>query len=231
MSPLPILYSFRRCPYAIRARLALLVSKTNCVVREVKLSAKPTELIAISPKASVPVLAFSDGYVLDESLDIMRWALTRHDPAGWLDHVDETLIEANDGSFKHHLDRAKYPDRYGEDPAFHRGACLDLLRPLEEQLERSTRSSSREWNLTDAAIFPFIRQFASINREWFDAQPIPHIRRRLDRFLMSPLFEAAMFRLMPWKAGDPEFHLSGVDVATQLALDQRPSIVAGSHRF
>ncbi|MGI4730891.1 MAG: glutathione S-transferase N-terminal domain-containing protein, partial [Janthinobacterium lividum] len=93
----PILYSFRRCPYAIRARLALLVSETVCAIREVRLSNKPAELVAVSPKATVPVLLMADGRVIEQSLDIMRWALDRHDPAGWLADVDEALIAANDG--------------------------------------------------------------------------------------------------------------------------------------
>ncbi|KQR80528.1 hypothetical protein ASG07_15425 [Sphingomonas sp. Leaf343] len=131
---LPLLYSFRRCPYAIRARLALLASGTACIIREVKLSVKPAELLAASFKATVPVLVLPEGGVLDQSLDIMRMALARHDPAGWLDRTDDDLIATNNGPFKHHLDRTKYPDRYDSDPASHCAACLYLLRPPEERL-------------------------------------------------------------------------------------------------
>jgi glutathione S-transferase len=201
---LPILYSFRRCPYAIRARLALLASETCCAIREIKLSAKPAELIAVSPKATVPVLILPDGSVIDQSLDIMRWALARHDPSGWLDRIDDALIETNDGPFKHHLDRAKYPDRYGEDAALHRDACIRLLGPIEDRLTGSPYLCGNEPGLTDAAILPFIRQFASIDRDGFNAVPMPHLRGWLDRFLVSPLFEAAMLRFAPWSAGDPE---------------------------
>lgn len=204
MSGLPILYSFRRCPYAIRARLALLASETCCAIREVTLSAKPPELIAASPKATVPVLVLPDGGVIDQSLDIMRWALARYDPAGWLDRVDEPLIETNDGPFKHHLDRAKYPDRYGADADEYRDACVELLKPIEDRLAGSPHICRGGPGLTDAAILPFIRQFAAIDRGAFDALPLPNLRGWLDRFLASPSFEAAMPRLAPWRADDPE---------------------------
>ena len=208
MSTPPLLYSFRRCPYAIRARLALLASHTVCIIREVKLSAKPAELLAASPKATVPVLLLPDGSVIEQSLDIMRWSLARHDPAGWLDHQDDRLIEANDGPFKHHLDRAKYPDRHRGDATTHRDACLDMLHSLEVRLANNTYLCGAAMSLTDAAILPFVRQFASIDRGWFDAQPLPHTRRWLDALVASHLFEAAMIRLAPWRAGDPDTRFS-----------------------
>jgi glutathione S-transferase len=204
MTALPLLYSFRRCPFAIRARLALLASGTDCIVREVKLSAKPDALRAASPKATVPVLVLADGTVIDQSIDIMRWALARHDPAGWLARDDRQVIEANDGPFKHHLDRAKYPERHGSDPAAHRLACIDMLRPLDDRLGRSAYLCGATMGLADAAVLPFVRQFASIDRDWFDAQPVRHVRRWLDAFLASTLFETAMVRLVPWKPGDPD---------------------------
>src|SRR4051812_30888674 len=130
----PILYSFRRCPYAMRARLALAVSETGCEIREVKLRDKPAELIAASPKATVPVLVLPDGEVIDESLEVMRWALRRNDPENWLQGDDVALIAANDGAFKYHLDRYKYPERHGVDPVAHRASGLALLTVLEAQL-------------------------------------------------------------------------------------------------
>jgi len=202
MAELPILYSFRRCPYAIRARLGLLASGTQCEIREVKLSAKPAEMIAISPKATVPVLQLHDGAVIEESLDIMRWALARNDPDGWLERDDAAVIATNDGPFKHHLDRYKYPDRHGSDPLAHRAAALDLLRPLEERLQRS-RYLCGAMGLTDAALMPFVRQFAATDRAWFDTLPLPHLQAWLGDLLATPLFEAAMVRLAPWKPGDP----------------------------
>jgi glutathione S-transferase len=214
VSGLPILYSFRRCPYAIRARLALLASQTFCAIREVKLSIKPAELIAVSPKATVPALVFPDGRVIDQSLDIMRWALARRDPAGWLDRVDETLIETNDGPFKYHLDRVKYPNRYGEDATLHRDACIDLLRPIEDRLAISLHLCGDRPSLTDAAIIPFVRQFASIDRDRFAALPMPHLRGWLEGFLVSSLFEATMLRFAPWKAGDPQIRFPPIDIVS-----------------
>lgn len=213
MSRFPLLYSFRRCPYAIRARLALLSSNTTCIIREVKLSAKPGEMLAASPKATVPVLVLSDGSVIEQSLDIMRWSLARHDPAGWLDHHDEQLIETNDGPFKHHLDRAKYPERHGSDANTHRAACIDMLRPLEDRLADTSYLCGAAMSLTDAAIVPFIRQFASIDRDWFEAQPLPNIRHWLERLVASDLFDTAMVRLTPWRTGDLDTHFPSKHIA------------------
>jgi glutathione S-transferase len=202
MADRPILYSFRRCPYAMRARLALLASGTVCEIREVKLSTKPAEMVAISPKATVPVLQLPDGSVIDESLDIMRWTLENGDPGRWLEWDAETLIAANDGPFKHHLDRYKYPDRHNSDPAEHRGAALALLYPLEIRLTGASYLCGAEMGLADAALMPFVRQFAETDRTWFDALPLPRLQSWLAGLLASSLFEAAMVRLAPWKAGD-----------------------------
>jgi glutathione S-transferase len=202
MAERPILYSFRRCPYAMRARLALLASGTICEIREVKLSHKPTELPALSPKATVPVLQLPGGRIIDESLDIMRWALARNDPEGWLERSGDALIADNDGPFKHHLDRYKYADRHGTDPAEHRAAALDLLRPLEARLQASLYLGGDGMGLADAALMPFIRQFAATDHAWFDALPLPGLQAWLARLVASPLFDAAMVRLVPWKSGD-----------------------------
>ncbi len=204
MAERPTLYSFRRCPYAIRARLALLASNTICEIREVKLSAKPPEMVALSPKATVPVLHLPDGRVIDESLDIMRWALAQNDPQGWLGRSDEALIAGNDGPFKHHLDRYKYPNRHGTDPAEHCAAALDLLRPLEARLQASPYLCGDLMGLTDAALMPFVRQFAQTDRAWFDALPLPGLQAWLARLTASPLFDAAMARLAPWTPGDAQ---------------------------
>jgi glutathione S-transferase len=202
MAELPILYSFRRCPYAMRARLALLASDTVCEIREVKLSAKPAELLALSAKATVPVLDLRDGQIIDQSLDIMRWALARNDPEGWLDRADEALIAQNDGAFKHHLDRYKYPHRHGADAAVHRAACAEILIPLDARLVAAANLCGDEPGLTDAALMPFVRQCAETDRAWFDAQPWPGLQAWLARHIASSLFEAAMVRLVPWAEGD-----------------------------
>ncbi|WP_019051950.1 glutathione S-transferase [Sphingobium xenophagum] len=201
MSSLPILYSFRRCPYAMRARLALLVSGQAVALREVVLRDKPDALRQASPKATVPVLVLPDGQAIDQSIDIMRWALGRTDPEGWLMRDDAGLIAANDGPFKMHLDRTKYPDRHGSDPAVHRGAALDWLHVLDRRLHISAQLCGAARGLADMAIFPFVRQFAAIDPAWFEAQPLPHLRRWLDIHLHSPLFAAAMLRVPPWREG------------------------------
>ena len=197
-----VLYSFRRCPYAMRARMALIVAGVRCEIREVVLRDKPAELIAASPKATVPVLVADDGTVIDQSLDIMRWALARHDPEGWLAGDDAALIAANDGAFKHHLDRYKYPDRHGDDPREHRAAALALLAPLEARLSAHADLCRDGRSLTDIAIFPFVRQFAAVDPAWFAAQPVVRVRTWLARHCDSALFEQAMMKRPRWRAGD-----------------------------
>lgn len=203
MSALPILYSFRRCPYAIRARMALWAAGVAVDLREVKLAAKPPELAEASPKATVPVLVLPDGTVIDESLAIMRWALAKHDPESWLAGDDPALIAANDGAFKLHLDRAKYPGRYADDGIDHRAAGLALLGPLETRLEAAPFLCGDQRALTDIALFPFVRQFAHIDRDWFARQPLPQLQVWLERHIACPLFAAIMPKLAPWSAGDP----------------------------
>ncbi|HWJ68677.1 MAG TPA: glutathione S-transferase [Sphingobium sp.] len=199
----PILYSFRRCPYAMRARLALAVSGTGCALREVRLSAKPPAMLAASPKGTVPVLVLPDGTVVDESLDIMRWALARWDPEGWCLRDDAALIALNDGPFKHDLDRYKYPERHDADPVAHRGQGLEYLRALDDRLAAAGQLCGTARGLTDAAIMPFVRQFAAVDRAWFDARPLPHLKAWLAGHLASDLFAAVMMRVTPWTPGDP----------------------------
>jgi glutathione S-transferase len=198
----PVLYSFRRCPYAMRARMALLVSGTVCEIREVKLRDKPAEMIAASPKATVPVLVLSEGTVIEESIDIMRWALRRNDPEHWLDGDDAALIAANDGPFKHHLDRYKYPERHGSDPDEHRAAGVAMLAVLEARLAGSAYLCGERRSLADAAILPFVRQFAAVDRDWFDAEPLPALRRWLMHWIESPQFARIMVNRPQWCAGD-----------------------------
>ena len=199
---LPILYSFRRCPFAMRARMTLLVSGTPFEIREILLRDKPAVMIAASPKATVPVLVFPDGLVIDESLDIMRRALNRHDPEHWLAGNDTALVADFDDRFKHHLDRYKYADRHGTDPAEHRAAGLRFLHRLEARL-RCTRHLTRDTRaFTDIALMPFVRQFAAVDRPWFDAQPVPQLHGWLAGLVGSPLFDQAMLRLKPWRPGD-----------------------------
>ena len=192
--PDPTLYSFRRCPYAMRGRLALAVSGTRVDLREVKLAAKPAEMLAISPKGTVPVLVLPDGQVIDESLQIMRWALANNDPEAWLKRDDAGLIAANDGPFKDHLDRYKYPQQYAVDPLPYRELGLAFLREIDALVSAGDRLGGSARGLTDAAIIPFVRQFAAVDPRWFAAQALPHLRAWLDDYLGSDLFRSIMQR-------------------------------------
>ncbi|WP_241557125.1 glutathione S-transferase [Croceibacterium ferulae] len=197
-----ILYSFRRCPYAMRARLALAASGTPYELREVRLSDKPAELLAASPKGTVPVLQTADGAVIEESLAIMRWALEAHDPEGWLTRDDPGLIAGNDGMFKHHLDRYKYPDRHGSEPDRHRDEGLRFLQNLDARIAIAGQLCGLERGIADAAIMPFVRQFAAVDRDWFEAQPLPDLKAWLAKHLASDLFDSIMHRPTPWSRGD-----------------------------
>ena len=201
MSADPILYSFRRCPYAMRARLALLVSGTACELREVKLSAKPAEMLEASPKGTVPVLVLPGGTVIDQSLDIMRWALERNDPEDWLARDDAALIAANDGSFKYDLDRYKYPERHGSDAIAHRESGLAFLRELDARLGINPQLCGATRGMADAAIMPFVRQFAATDPDWFSKQSLDRLQGWLTDHLASPLFRAIMFRTPLWQHG------------------------------
>lgn len=194
----PVLYSFRRCPYAMRARMALHMADIAVDHREVVLRDKPAALLEASPKGTVPVLVLTDGRVIDESLDIMRWALARHDPEGWLERDDRGLIETIDGPFKHHLDRYKYASRHGCDPHRHRAACLALLAAFETRLGSAAHLGGDARGMSDAATMPFIRQFAQTDRGWFDAQTLPRLQAWLERWQNSDLFAAVMARHERW---------------------------------
>jgi glutathione S-transferase len=206
---LPILYSFRRCPYAIRARLALCRAGIELEVREVALRDKPAALREISPKATVPVLVLPSGEVLEQSLDIMRWALRQNDPQGWLNEgqagpEQAALIALNDGEFKALLDRYKYPQRHPEACAeSYRDAAVALaLAPLEQRLGASNFLMGEQPRLADIALLPFVRQFAAVDAGWFEASPLPALNGWLQRLTATPLFEAVLQqKLAPWRAG------------------------------
>ncbi|MXO84740.1 glutathione S-transferase [Altererythrobacter aurantiacus] len=195
----PVLYSFRRCPYAMRARMALHVSGIEPDFREVVLRDKPHALLEVSPKGTVPVLVLPDGEVLEESLDIMKWSLTQNDPEDWLARKDDALIEANDGPFKHHLDRYKYETRHDSDPVEHRRAATEILARLEERLAQQPYLSGDRRGFTDIAIMPFVRQFAHADREWFFAQEWGHLIRWLEEIKASALFKGIMVKREQWK--------------------------------
>ncbi|WP_047301657.1 glutathione S-transferase [Pseudomonas fluorescens] len=189
------LYSFRRCPYAMRARMALRYCGVPVEIVEVSLKAKPAEMLAISPKGTVPVLN-ADGRVIDESLEIMRWALAQNDPQDWLLSGDARvaeLIEANDQVFKVHLNRYKYAERYPEQPMeVYRAEGEMFLRRLEELLEGRDYLLTDHPSLADVALMPFVRQFAHVDREWFAQTPYVRLQAWLQRFLESELFTSIM---------------------------------------
>jgi glutathione S-transferase len=202
MTEFPILYSFRRCPYAMRTRMAIAVSGVQVELREVVLRDKPRELIAASAKATVPVLLLPDGEVIDESLDIMRWALSQNDPENWLVESNDELISANDGPFKQALDRYKYPHRYDlTDGTEYRDAALMHLVYLNERLSAAPYLGGDRKSMTDVAIFPFVRQFAATDQTWFDALPLPALQAWLAGFISSDLFSQIMTRYPQWTAG------------------------------
>jgi len=189
------LYSFRRCPYAMRARMALRYSGVPVDIIEVSLKAKPAEMLAISPKGTVPVLD-ADGQVIDESLEIMRWALAQNDPENWLLDGDARiakLIETNDQGFKVHLNRYKYAERYPEQPMeVYRAEGVRFLQKLDELLEGRDYLLTDHPCLADIALLPFVRQFAHVDREWFAQTPYRRLQDWLQRFLASALFTSVM---------------------------------------
>ena len=226
MNALPILYSFRRCPYAIRARLALAVSGRTCELREVVLRNKPQGLLCASAKGTVPVLVLPDGRVLEQSLDIMLWALAQHDPQGWLTPSAGTvadmlaLVAECDGPFKRALDRCKYPDRYpGTDTAAERDRATAWLGGLEARLSGQAGLFGSHVALADMAVAPFVRQFAGIDAAAWSQQPWPRLQDWLCRWQASPLWTRVMHKVPAWADGTPGtlFPPSGDTVAPPYA--------------
>ncbi|MEH6528879.1 MAG: glutathione S-transferase [Porticoccus sp.] len=209
---LPILYSFRRCPYAIRARMALKYAGVQVELREILLREKPPQMLAVSNKGTVPVLVLPDGSVLDESYDVMRWALDINDPDCWWDSAVaseiDRLIEQNDFSFKPHLDHYKYVDRYSQDPQnpqhtmeYYRTQAEDFLQILEARLTTTRFLLGEKISVADVGIFPFIRQFAFVDKTWFDQAPYPNVQNWLAYFLNSDLFLSVMGKCPVWQEG------------------------------
>ncbi|MDX2463855.1 MAG: glutathione S-transferase [Porticoccus sp.] len=200
---LPILYSFRRCPYAIRARMALHYASIQVELREILLRDKPASMLAASTKGTVPVLLLPEGVVLDESYEVMRWALDQNDPDQWWDssitaEVD-ALIQQNDGSFKVCLDHYKYADRHPEHAMeYYRSQAEVFLTALEKQLAAGAYLFGDNVSIADVAIFPFIRQFAFVDKDWFDQTPYPKLQHWLSEFLASEIFSAVMDKHKVW---------------------------------
>lgn len=194
----PLLYTFRRCPYAMRARLAIAASGVTMDMHEVDLRHKPAAILACSPKGTVPVLQLVDGRVIDESLDIMRWALSINDAQGWLRGDGDgpearALLAENDGNFKRDLDRYKYAERFPDYPAtYYRAQAEAFLAVLEARLARHDNLLRDQISLADMAIVPFVRQFAHVDRDWFYASPYKNLIAWLDCHLASQLFNVVM---------------------------------------
>lgn len=216
---LPVLYSFRRCPYAIRARMAIAYAcarhQMQVELREIILKEKPEAMLQASPKGTVPVLVLSDGEVIDESYDVMQWALTQsvEDDSIPVNIDDwwqpqqisdaEELIAVNDGDFKKHLDHYKYADRFPDNTAEHYRSCAEeFLQTLECRLSQHGYLLGERCTVADVAIFPFIRQFAFVDKPWFDQSPYPCLQRWLAEWLESPWFLAVMQKYQPWQVGD-----------------------------
>lgn len=205
---LPILYSFRRCPYAIRARMALAYAGVSYELREVSLKSKPREMLDISPKGTTPVMQIfneQDFIVLEESLDIMNWAIQQHDPINWLNLPDKSvaiakqLIDTNDREFKQSLDRYKYPNRFPEKPQeFYRQQAEEFLQVLELQFQQNNFLICDRQTLADIAIFPFVRQLAYVDIDWFNSSPYPKSQQWLKWHETSPMFELVMQKFLVW---------------------------------
>jgi glutathione S-transferase len=199
---LPILYSFRRCPYAMRARLSLAYADIRCELREVVLRNKPEELLKRSPKATVPVLLLPNGTILEESYDILKWALLQNDPKDWHKNIAacDHWVEENDGSFKTALDKYKYSSRFTDDSKEnYRRAGEIYLQKLEKVLHNHKFILGEVQSITDLALFPFIRQFAFVDKEWFDRSPYDKLKKWLDFHLESSEFKNIMQKYAPWQ--------------------------------
>ena len=206
MATLPILWTFRRCPYAMRARLAIQSSGQRVVLQEILLRDKPAPFLAASPKGTVPVV--QDGTtVIEESRDVMLWALGQSDPEGWLKMPDagHALIDTCDGPFKQALDYTKYAVRFPDrDEAVERAKAMVFLNELNDRLGTTAFLMGPKRTLADVAILPFVRQFANTDRIWFDAQGLGPLTTWLDAFLASDRFRGVMKKYPPWQNGQDQ---------------------------
>ena len=199
---MPILYTYRRCPYAMRARMALQYAGIQVEHREIELRNKPQSMLLASPKGTVPVLCV-DELVLDQSVDIMHWALTISDPDHWAEvdeNVSQDWIDKNDGPFKTLLDQYKYPNRYPDlNPETVLNDAIELmLKPLESALESHDYLLGKKLSLVDVAIFPFIRQFSMVNPQQFEQLPFPLTKKWLTQLTQSELFHSVMHKYPVW---------------------------------
>ena len=201
----PVLYSYRRCPYAMRARMALRYANIDVETREIALREKPTHMLAVSPKGTVPVLVLASGEVLEQSLDIMDWALAQSDVDEWiiqdseLQKLSADLIAINDGAFKQALDKYKYAIRFPENPPdVYRAQGEAFLLRLESLLQQNAYLFRNTVSKADIAIFPFVRQFSMVDEVWFETANYPSLKTWLNGLLSSPLFIDVMHKYPVW---------------------------------
>lgn len=205
-APLPILYSLRNCPYAIRARIGIYRARQKVILRDVKLSNKPKEMISASPKGTVPILVFEQAPVIEQSLEIMLWALRSSDPENLLHQEQDSalgdmlsLIDTFDNQFKSRLEQYKCAKRYhGDNVTESRAACEPYLQDLEQRLNKHQFVISEQESLADLAILPFIRQFARVERQWYLQAPYPKLRHWLNNYLQSKMFSKVMTKHPLW---------------------------------
>jgi glutathione S-transferase len=192
----PRLYTYRRCPYAIRSRLGLYQAKIAYEPIEISLKHKSTEFLALSPKGTVPVLVDIDGAVIEESLEIMLWALSQHDPECWLlndENASRKLIDENDFNFKKNLDRYKYADRFPEhSKEYYRSECEIFLNLLNDKLQSNNYLMAERISLADAAIFPFVRQFSLVDEDWFLNSKYQELKKWLYNLINTQMFQEVM---------------------------------------
>lgn len=202
---IPLLYSFRRCPYAIRARLGIAFADLTVEIREIVLRNKPAHMLEISPKGTVPVLQLASGEVIEESIEILQWALEQQDPHDLLNTnltQADALIKRNDNEFKHWLDRYKYFERYPEHSQLeYREKGEVFIQELEELLANNTYLLGHKISKADIAIMPFVRQFAHVDRETFYNLPYPQVQNWLKNWLEHPVFIQTMKKYTPWEEG------------------------------
>ena len=203
MTKRPILWSFRRCPYAMRARLAIYHAKIEVELREILLKDKPADFVAASPKATVPVVETTDG-VIEESRDAMAWALSQSDPMGLWSDAAAPLLDQIDGPFKTALDHTKYAVRYPHlDAQKERQKAADIIFELEARLSRTDNLLGHHQTIADIGTLPFVRQFANTDRTWFDAQNWPNVHNWLGSFLESAAFSDIMRKYPVWTPDQP----------------------------
>lgn len=202
---LPILYSLRHCPFAMRARLAIFKSQKAVELRDVKLTNKPVSMLVASPKGTVPILVVSSQHIIEESIDVMLWVLQQNDPDNMLDELATamTFIQRYDREFKPCIEAYKCAKRYHETNLEEcRRACEVFIQDLELRLSQHAYVLGEQESIADLAILPFIRQFAKVERPWYVQSSYTHVKRWLNSYLQSAMFNKIMAPNPIWEEGN-----------------------------